>query len=126
LPPRQNVCSAPGSCRSVARRLGFSAAQESNSRIRALPFLGGGDHYLGEAPDGGRDPLELIAQSVLIASYLPAFYLIFGPNMPEHEAGRAVRTLEVLKAASSIGVLLLRDPGRASVLARPRAAPARN
>jgi hypothetical protein len=91
------------------RRVGFEFRNEVGR------ILGGADLYLSES--GGRDPLETLAQSVVLAAHLPAFYLIVGPDLDEEDAERAVAVLDVL-GGRPIGVLLLRDDPPA-VLVRP-------
>jgi len=91
------------------RRVGFEF-RDAEHRI-----LGGADLYLAES--GGRDNFESLAQSVLLARYLPVFYVVVGPDLEQEEARRAAAALETL-AATSIGVLHLRDEGSA-LLVRP-------
>ena len=98
------------------RRVGFEF------RTSASDVLGGGDLYLSES--GGRDPLEGLAQSLLLASYLPAFYLIIGPDLDTEEADRASDALDALEAGST-GVLLLRYELPTLVVRRATPDPAR-
>lgn len=86
------------------RRVGFEF-RDAEHRI-----LGGGDLYLAES--GGRDHFESLAQSVLLARYLPTFHVVVGPDLDEEEARRAADALETL-AETSIGVLRLREEGGA-------------
>jgi hypothetical protein len=95
------------------RRVGFEFHDAEGA------MLGGADLYLAES--GGRDPLDALAQSVILASRLPVFHVILGPDLGEAEAERASEALEVL-AVPSVGVLLLRDDSPARLIrpAQPR------
>jgi hypothetical protein len=96
------------------RRVGF----DFHDRKGAV--MGGTDLYLAES--GGRDALEPLAQSVLLACYLPAFYAVLGPDLGEQDAERAAAALEILEARS-VGVLLLREHAPPSVVRRPQSGP---
>jgi hypothetical protein len=98
------------------RRVGFEFRDPEGD------ILGGGDLYLAES--GGRDPLDGLAQSVVLAKYLPAFYVIIGPDLDAVDADRAADALEALDAPS-LGVLLLRDEGPALVVRKAEVDPAR-
>lgn len=98
------------------RRVGFEF------RDPAADILGGGDLYLAES--GGRDPLDGLAQSMVLANYLPAFYVIIGPNLDAVDADRAADALEALDARF-LGVLLLQDDGPAHVVRKAEVDPAR-
>lgn len=80
--------------------------------------IGGADLYVG-SPLYAPNPLNTIAQSVLMASYLPAFCIFLGPELRMSDAEHAVRVLEVLQARS-VGVVLLPEEGGAVVLRRPQ------
>jgi hypothetical protein len=98
------------------RRVGFNFTNFKGE------LIAGADLYLAES--GGRDPLEMLAQSVILASYLPSFYLILGLDLNLADAERAREALRALDA-KSIGVLLLRDGAPATVVKRaePRGRP---
>ncbi|MCA1549927.1 hypothetical protein I6F36_24145 [Bradyrhizobium sp. BRP19] len=80
-------------------------------------IVGGADLYVG-SPLYGSNPLSTIAQSVLMATYLPAYYIFLGPELRMSDAEHAVRVLEVLQGRS-VGVVLLPEEGGAVVLRRP-------
>lgn len=98
------------------RRVGFEFRNPDGD------IIGGADLYLADS--GGRDPLEGLAQSLLLAGYLPAFYVVVGPDLDATDADRAADALDALEA-NSTGVLLLREDGPAVVVRRAEPDPAR-
>ncbi|WP_298885637.1 hypothetical protein [uncultured Bradyrhizobium sp.] len=78
--------------------------------------LGGADLYIREF---GRDSLDLLAQSALLATYLPSFYIVIGPDLAEGDDKLAITVLDILRA-NSVGVLLLRDHDDPVVVRRPQ------
>ncbi|MHC2617996.1 hypothetical protein ACVIW2_000027 [Bradyrhizobium huanghuaihaiense] len=83
-------------------------------------IVGGADLYVG-SPLYGPNPFNTIAQSVLMATYLPAFYLFLGPELQMSDAEHAVRVLEVLQA-HSVGIVLLPEEGGTVVVRRAKPA----
>jgi hypothetical protein len=90
------------------RRLGFEFLSAEDA------LLGGADLYLAEPATRGTDPLEPIAQSVLLSRYLPVFWIVFGPGSADDVVARAEEILAEL--APAIGVLRLRDGDPAEVV----------
>jgi hypothetical protein len=76
--------------------------------------LGGADLYLAEPATRGSDPLEPIAQSVLLSGYLPVFWIVFGLGNTDDVLARAGEIIAEL--APAIGLLRLRDAGPAEVV----------
>ncbi|MDA9408086.1 hypothetical protein XH80_15435 [Bradyrhizobium sp. CCBAU 45384] len=80
-------------------------------------IVGGADLYVG-SPLYGPDPLNALAQSVLMASYLPTFYVFLGPELQMSNAEHAAHVLDLFQARS-VGVVLLPEDGGALVVRRP-------
>lgn len=89
------------------RRVGFEFRDHDHH------LVAGADLYLSET--GGRDPLDDIAQTVLLADYLPSFYLVVAPDLDRRDAEKAVWALDAMDARD-VGVILLRDQGGADIV----------
>ncbi|KWV48384.1 hypothetical protein AS156_18040 [Bradyrhizobium macuxiense] len=92
------------------RKIGFEITTAAGH------VVGGGDLYLPEASSRSSDPLETIGLSVLLAKYLPSFWVILVEGHPEPVIRRALEVLSVLD--HRIGVLLIEDSGNVKILRR--------
>jgi hypothetical protein len=84
------------------RRVGFEIL--AGSRI-----LGGADLHLPEASEGKDSPEEL-AQSLLLACYLPTFHLVFAPGVAASTVEAAEQALDALHM-TSVGIIIVDDGG---------------
>lgn len=97
------------------RRIGF----EIHSRGR---ILGGADLYLAEASDGSKDSSEGLAQSLLLAGYLPSYYLVFAPGVSAATVAASEQVLDLLDMPR-VGIITIDETGHTKKLrpAKPNA-----
>jgi hypothetical protein len=90
------------------RRVGFDVMKTGGLTLGPAGILGGADLYFPEPATSGRDPLEDLAQSLQLSTYLPSFYIVFAPGMPDETCRRAIDALDLFQA-TWIGLLVFDD-----------------
>jgi hypothetical protein len=99
----------PGS--TVARRPPLKHFHRVGFEISAAGRINGGaDLYLPDAATGSKDQPHGLAQSLLLAAYLPNFHLVFTPTTTGAAMQAAAGALDVLKMPH-IGILVIDGAG---------------